>query len=221
MEKKNIGNNILKLIGYLLLVVIILVAVNTVRNYIIISQINEKQISLNNCENYSYVRESYSSKSDDEKTIIEVYYKDGRIMLVNDKTNKIIMWHDNDTKEFIVTIPNELKAIVDTSEFMIGAGKPIVGEILPFNEKLSVSIFSFITNNEINGEKCYCINRGKSNITYISKKDGIPLKEISGYSIIDGKKYNTITEIKNWKTNELSDEDMSRPNLTGYEITKK
>ena len=44
------------------------------------------------------------------------------------------------------------------------------------------------------------------------------LKLIDGYEEIDGEKYDNITEFKNYTFNKLKDEDVSRPNLTGYEI---
>ena len=81
-----------------------------------------------------------------------------------------------------------------------------------------MKIFSIITSDTVNGEKCYKINTSGL-ITWYSKESGMILKAQNCKKVIDGKEYDCISEFKDWKFNELTDEDVTRPNLTGYEVT--
>lgn len=215
MKKK-----VLKIIIIIILVILVLFIINTVRNFNIINNIFEKQAKLKECNNYSYIREDYSVNENDEKAIMEVYKKDEKNIMIN-KTNgnNVMVWNNIETKELIFVDLNKLEATVTTSDNgLIGTEVPVSGEI-SFGEKLFVSVSSFITNDELNEEKCYCIRQIGSSTTYVSAESGIPLKTIgASKSVIDGKEYDSITEIKEWKTNQLSDKDVARPNLIGYKI---
>lgn len=53
---------------------------------------------------------------------------------------------------------------------------------------------------------------------WVNKETGLRVKEYNGTVEKDGVKYDQIIEYKDYKFDELTDEDLARPNLTGYTI---
>ena len=45
------------------------------------------------------------------------------------------------------------------------------------------------------------------------------VKEMNGKTVKNGKEFGYVSEFKDWKFNELTDIDVTRPNLIGYEVT--
>ena len=72
----------------------------------------------------------------------------------------------------------------------------------------------FITSETVNGIDCYKVTWIIGGETaWYNKENGRVVK-----TAIKGQKEDYVTEYSNWKFNELTDEDMSRPNLMGYEV---
>ena len=53
---------------------------------------------------------------------------------------------------------------------------------------------------------------------WVNKETGLRVKEYNGTVEKDGVKYDQIIEYKDYKFDELTDEDLARPNLIGYTI---
>ncbi len=213
MRKKKIYKIILIIIFILLLLFLI----HFVRNYIIISKIAKKQEEIGNSTNYSYTIK-FSNIESGETAFIKYYRKDNRsITIMGDN----IFWHDADTAEQISMNPKELTAIVyENNETAIQANLPIPVVSNNFEDKLKQSIFSFITYDTVGNERCYEIQPligVISTIPYVSVENGTLLKLITG-KVNDLDEY-SVSEYTDWKFNEVTDEDVSRPNLTGYEVT--
>ena len=218
---KNIkkGKKLLKILSIIIIVLVILFCIHIIRNFIIINKIFNKQAEYKDVNNYSYTSEYYSAKEDDEKTVIETYYKDGKSKLIRKGEKEISVFYDNDTKECIFVDNEEKEATIDYSETMLGVEKPIALETT-LQEKLLMALLSFIRTETVNGEECYYITQGDYNKSYVSKETGIGIKNISGKAVIDGKEYDSITEIKNWKINQVIDENVTVPDISEYKIIK-
>lgn len=213
MEKKK---KILKGVILVIIIIVIALAIHFTKNYIIITNIMKKQAENVSNANYTFITEMYSSKEESDKTVIEHYYKDGKNIMIKNQEPKIIIWYDEATQENIFQVPSTLKATIDKSPFILGN---TLSGIFQKGEKMYVILTSIITNSKVDGKECYKVKYIGSNLEKdFSKEDGTLLKLIDGYEEIDGKKYDNITEFKNYTFDKLKDEDVSRPNLTGYEI---
>lgn len=217
-KKKKIGLKVLAIIAIIIVIIAVIVLINFIRNYVIINDIIEKESKFKDLTNYSYVSEYYSSNDENGKTVIEHYYKDGKTkMVVNNNEDRITVWYDEETKENIFLNETTKEATVTSSPFWLGT------ELLYFNEednKIYFALTSFITSEKIEGEECYTIQNSGIKAS-INKEDGTVAKSINGKSIVDGKEYDSITEYKNWQFDKLTDEDMARPDLTGYTVVDK
>ena len=203
---------ILKIFLFIIFILLIVFSIYIIRNYIILNKIYRNELKLSKYTNYSFVQENYTDKT----TRREIYYKDGKNILVTKIDNaNIITWSDEETKETITVWPNTLKANIREDKIVTRNHIPVlVNEYNIF----SLSLISHISSDSINGEECYVIKWDRA-ITYISKENGTILKDINGKQIIEGKEYDNIIEYKNWKFNELTDEEMSKPDLTEYEVS--
>lgn len=217
-EQKNY-KRILKKVFLGIIVIIVALAIlfllNFIRNIIIINDIIEKESKFKDSTNYSYSSSHHSENNEDDKITIDIYYKDGKSkMILDNGKNEIRVWYDEDTKENIFIAEDAKKASVTTSEFVLG------NEVIYFYDeenKITYALTSFIVNSKLDGKECYKVTHSNEEI-YINKEDGTILKDIDKDVKVDGKKSKTITEYSNWKFDELTDEEMQKPDLTGYTI---
>lgn len=214
------NKKILKIILIIALIVIIIFVLHLIRNYIIISKIANMQESLFSITNFSYKIIPSSSNDETIGQTTERYYKDGKnIIILEQDDSRYMFWNDQNTDESITINLSQLTASVYSGKSIMSAGHmpTFLTETSTF-AKLGLSAISFITTDEANEEECYVVRYGRTT-NYISKENGILLKSINGATVsFEGKKYDTI-EYTDWIFNELTDEDMSRPNLTGYTVT--
>lgn len=213
MKKKRI----LKVVLFIVLILLIVFMIHFIRNYVIISKIAKKQEVFTGVKNYSLVLEAGSDGSRENLTRIEQYYKDGKAMQIIKKNDETLFvnWYDEDTKEYITMSPTEGFASIETTELSFILQIPTLGNSML--EKVNWALISFISSSEVNGEECYLLDWGAK--TYISKETGIRVKEENGTSVeADGTEHKNLQYIKEVKINELVDEDVSKPNLTGYEV---
>lgn len=215
--KKRIALKIFAGIAIIVAIVAVLFLINFVRNLAIINDIIAKEKDFKYSTNYSYTSIMYDSNDEENRVTIEHYYKDGKSkMVVDNGENKITVWYDEQTKENIFLNETTKEATVTTSEFMLG------NELLYFQDeenKIYYAMTSFIINSNIDEKECYEIIN-LNDVSYINKEDGTVLKGVYKGAIVNDEKCDSITEYKDWKFNELTDEEMERPNLEGYEVTE-
>lgn len=211
---KKVAFRIFEILAIAIAIIAILFIVNFVRNYTIINDIIEKQENIKNSTNYSYTTTMYNTVNED-KVIIKHYYKDGKSkMKFNNGENDVTVWYDERTKENIFLDEKEKQANITSSEFMLG------NELPYFRDEANIIYYSmtfFIINSNLNGKECYEIHDSNS-ISYIDKESGVLLKEVQKNVKIDDKKCESITEYDNWSFEELSEEEMDKPDLSGYTI---
>ena len=204
----------------ILIIIILLFIFNTLKNYIILSKIYNKQTEYKNCTNYSYKKLEYSTKINQETIVTDIYCKDGKFLVIKSNDDKI--WYDKKTNESITLPANTKNAIITNEDVLEDIEFPIDTSKKTFMNKLILAMHSFIFSKKINNESCYYIKKWFNSKTYISKKTYVPIKIIGHKKIlIDGKKYNSIIEITNWSTDTLTEDDVSNPNLDGYNIIQK
>ncbi|MEI3393106.1 MAG: hypothetical protein V8R45_00820 [Clostridia bacterium] len=193
-------------------IVIVLLTIIVMVNNSIINKIVAKQKENVNRQNYSYTVQSNSS----ENTMTKIYYKDGtRIYVIQNNDRSAIMWSDSNTKEMIAMVPNTLKATIEKYDGYDLASIPYL-----LDEAMSriLKFSSIITSDTVNGEECYKVSSLGQKL-WFSKSTGMIVKEMNGTVVKDGKEMSYVSEFKDWKFNQLTDIDVTRPNLIGYEVT--
>lgn len=193
-------------------VVIVLLTIIVMVNNSIINKIVAKQKENVNRQNYSYTVQSNSS----ENTMTKIYYKDGtRIYVIKNNDRSAIIWNNSNTKEMITIVPNLLKATVQKYDSDDSTSIPY---LLDASMSRALKLSSIITSDTVNGEECYKVSSIGQKL-WFSKSTGMIVKEMNGTGVKDGKEIGYVSEFKDWKFNQLTDIDVTRPNLIGYEIT--
>lgn len=193
-------------------IVIVLLTIIVMVNNSIINKIVAKQKENVNRQNYSYTVQSNSS----ENTMTKIYYKDGtRIYVIQNNDKSAIMWNNSNTKEMITIVPNLLKATVQKYDSDDSTSIPY---LLDASMSRALKLSSIITSDTVNGEECYKVSSIGQKL-WFSKSTGMIVKEMNGTVVKDGKEMGYVSEFKDWKFNQLTDIDVTRPNLIGYEIT--
>lgn len=193
-------------------VVIVLLTIIVMVNNSIINKIVAKQKENVNRQNYSYTVQSNSS----ENTMTKIYYKDGtRIYVIKNNDRSAIIWNNSNTKEMITIVPNLLKATVQKYDSDDSTSIPY---LLDASMSRALKLSSIITSDTVNGEECYKVSSIGQKL-WFSKSTGMIIKEMNGTGVKDGKEIGYVSEFKDWKFNQLTDIDVTRPNLIGYEIT--
>ena len=197
----------LKIILIIIGIILLALLIYFIRNFIIINNLSKLQKS----ENYSYTVEMNGGKN-------EYNYKDGKIietLKVNEQPD-IIIWTDTNTKEQIYIYPEQKKAtITNYNEEYANNVLPILLESALSNNitgKLGKTFTTLITTEEVNGIKCYKVQPltgVTSNTYYFNKENQTLVKCLIGDSEIN---------FKDWKIDSLTDTDVSKPDLTNYEI---
>ena len=201
-----------KIVLGVLAVVIVLLTIIVMVNNSIINKIVAKQKENVNRQNYSYTVQSNSS----ENTMTKIYYKDGtRIYVIQNNDRSAIMWNNSNTKEMITIVPNLLKATVQKYDSDDSTSIPY---LLDASMSRALKLSSIITSDTVNGEECYKVSSLGQKL-WFSKSTGMIVKEMNGTVVKDGKEMGYVSEFKDWKFNQLTDIDVTRPNLIGYEVT--
>lgn len=203
MEKKK--RSVKMIILFIVVVLAVILLIHIFRNYSILKKIEGKQEEILKSENYSYTIENKIN----EKTVVERYYKDGKsieVLKLEDTT--VITWRDKDTREVVRLFPNILKANVYKEEYTLSFFDITIPYMVTKDTAIALSLVSFITSEEFDGKDCYVI-KSKGEKLYINKEDGTILKATS--KDVD-------VEYKKWTFNKLTEDDVARPNVTGYEI---
>jgi len=233
MEKKKIMKRTIIIIVAILL---LLFMVHTIRNYIIINKVVSVQDNFLKSDNHSYIIEMPKNPEEPALTRIRICYRDGKSKLEIgrfDENEKMLDgfsdWCDIEKKEYIHLGQSGKDATI--SEF----GDDLKGfdMLLTFSEnkflnKLKHAIFSDISYDEVNEDKCYKIKlftTGVDNELYYKVANGEIAKlympgenrNENGEKIADG----SFILFKNFETNSLTEEEMARPDLTGYNVTER
>ncbi len=224
--KTKIIFRIIRIIIYLLL---IFVAVNTTRNYLVITSIEEKIKPYKDITNVHYI---ISTDRTENVEYSEVYIKDNEsktIMIYKDnsgKTRKMIQTINNQERRNYSEVDGK-KSVKVYKEDNGGIGiRPYFDNYLPWNEKLINCLTGVITEEKMDGKEYYVLNgfttyylydqNAVGSKIYVNKETGIREKMIEKIKV-DGqiKEY---TMIYKYDFNKVTDKDLVPPELSEYEI---
>ena len=208
MNKKTI----LKIIGIVVLMILLAFLIYYTRNFIIIHKIAQAQENIFSSNNYSYI-----ATLDD--VTFTYYYKDGKSLAVweTEEDFMIESWYDEATQEAIYMSPDNLTATITHSadQRTVHIMEPILSWLTnDMMNKIDKSFTFFINTETINDEKCYVLhplNGITSNTYYFNQKTGVFVRYYLGEQ--------SPVELKSWNINNVTDKDVARPDLTGYEVT--
>ena len=214
MSKKKV----LIIIGIIILLLLIIFIISVTRKYIIINKLAETKEEFFSSSNYSY-----SFVPDSNKNVVcEYFYKDGKSMEIwkTDDNIDSIIWYDETTKEHISINAKTSTAIVSHSEtyeaFPDSVANTILSSVLPDKamDKIKIALTFSISTKEIDGEKCYVLQPFTgivSNTYYFDKENQTISKTLMGE--------NNNIRFENWTLNQVTDENVARPDLNGYVVT--
>lgn len=207
-EKKN--RKVLKIIGIIILILLLILLIYFIRNFVIVNSFAEIQSSNN--YHYKFTKDDGS---------FEYSYKDGKsveIFRVNDQIASID-WYDKNTRERIYVEPLSSKATISHIQ---NHESGLVGSLLletaisdNVSGRLNKAFCSFITTENIDGVECYKLQPWcgvLSNTFYFNKDSKLMEKAIIGNSDVN---------FSDWTINQLTDEDVARPDLSNYEIIEE
>ena len=211
-KKKHTG---LKFILILVVIAIVLFLVHYLRNYIIVSKIFNERAKYKGVDNYSYSQYD----NDDSKTTCMQFYKKGNTVMMSVKDKKSLIWSNKDTNQTIILNYDEMKATITPDanvqdvfdDDVCNKGIGTLGKIQDQQSYKGFSFVYFITSEKMNGVDCYKICLGQEKAWY-NKENGMLVKYKNG---------SLDEDYSDWKFNELTDEDVARPNLIGFTVEDK
>lgn len=216
MEKKKIVKNVLKIVLTLIAVLLIFLIVHTIRNYVIVTNLQDKLAEYNNSTNYHI--KSLTSENDGAIVKIDYYKKDNKQVIfmereINSELTKISMYDNGErTDNFTETKDSKIVQLND-------------GKIMP------LGIYNHLENDnkwqtflgcvkakiklvKYNGKECYIIKDFMSltSLTfedaevYIDKETGLLVKTTEA---------NTVNE-REYEFNMVDDSIFSEPDISQY-----
>ena len=186
MSKKKI----FKILGIILLVVIAIFLIHTIRNYIIITDLQNKIDNYSNSTNY-YTK-SVATESNGTVVTMEYYKKDKKEVVflernLNGEISKLSMYNNGERTDTFWDNKESKTAQLDSGTIM---GVNIYNFTETDNkwQTLLGSIFANVKSTTYNGKECYIIKGFPSSLsltfegaeTYIEKDTGLYLKTIEG-----------------------------------------
>ena len=184
MKKKRI----IKIIGIILIIILIFIAIHTIRNTIIISDLQNKIDNYSNSTNY-YTK-SVATESNGTVVTMEYYKKDKKEVVFlerNGEISKISMYNNGERTDTFWDNKESKTAQLDSGTIM---GVNIYNFTETDNKWQTFlgSIFANVKSTNYNGKECYIIKGFPSSLsltfegaeTYIEKDTGLYLKTIEG-----------------------------------------
>lgn len=216
MEKNKEGVKVFSKIGkavlLILIVFIVLYIINIIRNVIILSDILEKESIILSSNNIYY--ETTSDTGMESK-----FYKKDEIEMFDTKVNenRIIKWRNINTNEGIIISPNSKVAYNVKADEIVGFNIPLL--VHSINEIGEYKIYATLSSIIYTDKNCYVIMMECNNKTWVNKETGEVLKRQDGIIKSENNKANpAMIYYNNWKINELTEEDMAKPDISSFEI---
>lgn len=215
-KKESFISKLFKAILIVIIILIVCYCIFVARNFLILSDIQEKASQYANLTNYSYQTKgttneytsdiSCSKNNDISRLDVEIHLNTG-------EERSLITWNNKVTHEEISSFPNEKEAIIsnvddDTmtmSEAMFPFQLALQGDYIKW-----YSLTALIYSEEYNGKDCYVIQDGPDSKKWVEKDTGLVLKVQTG---------DMITEVVNVEIDTV--DEIYKPDLTGYEITEQ
>ena len=217
MSKKKI----FKILGIILLVVIAIFLIHTIRNYIIITDLQNKIADYSNSTNY-YTK-SVATESNGTVVTMEYYKKDKKEVVflernLNGEISKISMYNNGERTDTFWDNKESKTAQLDSGT-IIGVNIYNFTETDNKWQTFLGSILANVKSTNYNGKECYIIKGFLSSLsltsegaeTYIEKETGLYLKTIEG---------DRTTERK-YEFDKVDDSIFVEPDISQYTLKEK
>jgi hypothetical protein len=182
MNKKKI----FKILGIILLIIVVIFLIHTIRNYIIITDLQNKIAKYSDSTNY-YIK-SVATKSDGTVVTMEYYKKDNKEVSflernLNGEISKISMYNNGERTDTFIETSESKVAQLDSDNIMTINFYNFL-ETENNWQTLLGSISARIKSTNYNGKECYVIKGLSSSVflisegqeTYIEKDTGLLVK---------------------------------------------
>lgn len=221
MEKKNTVKKVLKIILIIIVALILIFAIHTIRNYVIITNLQNKNSNYQNITNY-HIKSVANSNNGATKVIVNYYKKDNKQYIcvertMNGEKEKVkVSMYDNGERVDMFTETSDSKTAKLNS-----------GEMLPLNisnyletaskwQTFLESIVAKIKTTNFNGKECYVVRDFLSltSLTYegaevyIDKETGLAIKTTEA---------ETVTE-KEYEFDKVEDSIFTEPDISQYKL---
>ena len=131
--------------------------------------------------------------------------------------NRIIKWRNINTNEGIIISPNSKVAYNVKADEILGFNIPLL--VHSINEIGEYKTYATLSSIIYTDKNCYVIMMGCNNKTWVNKETGEVLKRQDGIIKSENNKANpAMIYYNNWKINELTEEDMAKPDISSFEI---
>ena len=202
-------SNRLKILRNSLLIIVALFIIVVGRKTIILTNLSSKANDIKNQSNYYTKTETFS---EGQMTILESYNKDGitfgTMNIYSENDTKKLTFYKSET-EIITLIDNgTTKTLSNTGEITINPVS-FTGENI--FENLFIAITTSVDKIELNGKECYLIRDGNTE-KFIDVNTGFAIK------MIDNQNNRTVDYKYEFGT--VKDDDIAKPDTTGYTINQ-
>ncbi len=210
----------LKILGIVIAILIMLVLIHTIRNYVIITDLQNKISQYTNSINY-YIKSIATVK--DGTITMEYYRKDNNQVVflernLNGTINKTAIYNNGEKTDTFIQTPDTKIAQLDSGTIM---SINIYNHLETENnwQTFIGSMLASVKSTKYNGKDCYIIKDFMSSTsltfegaeTYIEKDTGLFIKDIEG---------ETVTE-KEYEFNNVDDSIFIEPDISQYELKEK
>ncbi len=202
-HKKQISK--LRITLFIIIIAILILLVNVGRKTYILRKYENANIEYSKCTNYY-------KKMENEGAISEIWRKDEKILFkrTSESGEQIIYSDQNDTWIIVNEKNPEVKIATRLSEeSKIASIGSLASPVLPSNNiwaEIGTAFLSRITTKNVDGVKCYDIYVFPDYIHTLVDKNTLLIKQG-----INGK-------YLEYRINNVTDEEVKMPDLTGYEI---
>lgn len=218
MKKDKKDVKMVKKIGKVILTIaaifIVLYIINIIRNNIILSDVLEKESKILSSKNIYY------EMTNNANVELKFYKKDEIEMFdINTNGHKIIKWRNTNTNEGMVVSPDTKIATNVKAEQLIGFNIPLL--VHSINDIAEYKKYAILSSIIYTDKNCYVIVTDfyGRNKTWVDKETGIVVKRQSGtIKTEDNESIPMLTYYNNWRVNELSEEEVSKPDTSGFDI---
>lgn len=218
MEKKKI----FKIIGLILLAFIAIFLIHTIRNYIIITNLQNKIAKYSN--NTNYYTETVTTENDGTIITMKYYKKDNKEALFlernfNEEISKVSMYNNGKRTDIFWEDKENKIAQLDSETTIIGVNIYNFTETDNKWQTFLGSIFANIKSSTYNGKECYIIKGFLSTFslvsedteTYIEKDTGLYLKTVEGDRNVERK----------CEFDKVDDSIFAEPDISQYTLKEK
>lgn len=196
-----------KIILIICLIIVLVFLLNLGRKVFILSKYSEEY------NKYIEITNFYKKTNPEEGIITEFWRKDNNGLLKRTSNEDVKYIYYREDYNWIIVDSKDSKTAVKMNKEGEGieVNNLTTGTLYMENlwDKIKIALTSSISTGKVNNIECYKLKINKEWQIFINKDDFLVMREING---------STDTGVIEYKINEVTDADVSMPNLDGYTI---